>query len=130
MEASQPAYRAGALCRDLTLSLIPNAKLDFWGLARLARSHGCSGEISVGGMKISPYEHSIPATETNMPPLLMPIAHCSRHRASSGDSASSLLENRSVRKNEGKLNCISFYEILLAILLCTIVNVRVLHNVV
>ena len=75
MEASQPAYRAGALCQDLTSSLIPIQNLISvhmsWQVAHLARSHWCSGKISVGGMKIFPYEHSIPATETKMSPLLM-----------------------------------------------------------
>ena len=76
MEASQPAYRAGALYLDLTSSLIPiqnliSVHMSLGGLARLARSHCYGGEISVSGMKIFPYEHSIPATETKMSPLLM-----------------------------------------------------------
>ena len=34
-------------------------------------SHLCTGEISVGGMNIFQYEHSIQATETKMLPVLM-----------------------------------------------------------
>ena len=77
MEASQPAFRAGALCRDLTSSLIPTQSLISVHMSRRAGPlseislHWCSGEISVGGMKIFPYEHSIPATETKMSLSLM-----------------------------------------------------------
>ena len=75
MEASQPAYRAGALYRDLTSSLIPIQNLISVHMSRragpLSGSHCYGGEISVSGMKIFPYEHSIPATETKMSLLLM-----------------------------------------------------------
>ena len=75
MEASQPTYRAGALCRDLASSLIPIQNLISVHMTRragpLSEIPLGSGEISVGGMKISPYEHSIPATETKMLLLLM-----------------------------------------------------------
>ena len=69
MEASQPAYRAGAICRDLTSFLIPIQNLISVHMSRilhrragppLGKSHWCTGEISVGGMKIFPHEHSIP----------------------------------------------------------------------
>ena len=60
------------------ISRHPKSQYKFWylfiwegGVARLARSHRSTGEISVGGMKISPYEHSIPAAETKMSTLLM-----------------------------------------------------------
>ena len=67
MEASQPAYRAGALCRDLTSCLIPTQNLISVHIRRWAGT----GEISAGGMNIFPYERSIPATETKMLLLLM-----------------------------------------------------------
>ena len=75
MEASQPAYRAGALCRDLTSSLIPIQNLLSVHMSRRA---GPLSEISLLWWRdlgrrdeIFPYEHSIPATETKMSPLLM-----------------------------------------------------------
>ena len=75
MEASQPANRAGAFCRDLTSSQIPIQNLISVHMSRRA---GPLSEISlvywrdpVGGMKIFPYEHSIPATEMKMSLLLM-----------------------------------------------------------
>ena len=50
--------------RDLTCAVS--------GLARLHMNRPlCTGEISVGGMKIFSYEHSIPATEMKMSLLLM-----------------------------------------------------------
>ena len=68
MEASQPADRAGAFCRDLTSSLIPIQNLISVHMSRRA---GPLSEISVGGMKIFPYEYSILATEMKMSLLLM-----------------------------------------------------------
>ena len=44
MEASQPAYRAGALCRDLTLPLVPIKNLIFVHMSRRA---GPLSEISL-----------------------------------------------------------------------------------
>ncbi len=44
MEASQPAYRAGAFCRDLTLSQFPTKSLSSVHMSRRA---GPLGEISL-----------------------------------------------------------------------------------
>ena len=44
MEASQPAYRAGALCRDLTSSLIPIQNLIS---VQMSRRAGPLSEISL-----------------------------------------------------------------------------------
>ena len=68
MEASQPSYRAGGLCGDLTPTLIPIQNLIS---AHVSRRAGPLSEMSLVYWQdfgrrdeIFPHERSIPATET------------------------------------------------------------------
>ena len=75
MEASQPAYRAGGFCRDLSVSLFPIQSLFSVHMSRRA---GPVGEISLEHCRdpawrdeIFPYEHSSPLAETKLSLLRM-----------------------------------------------------------
>ena len=70
MQASQTAYRAGALCRDLTAFLIPMQTLISVHMSRRA---GLLSEISLEYWRdLGRWDEiSIPATETRMSLLLM-----------------------------------------------------------